>query len=187
MWYVIQTTTGKEEELTAVIKKRLSDILFHACFFMQRKHLKRLGGQWREITETLFPAYVFLDTDCPETVFYELKKVPEFAKLLGDNCGTYIPLEPEETDFLKKLIPGDGSYQTELTTVRFDSTGKPAGFQGPLSFFEDRILKLNLRKRYALIELTICGQKRTAMLGIRLESDGKAEGTSERNQAGGED
>ena len=44
MWYVIQTTTGKEEELTAVIKKRLPDTLFHACFFMQRKHLKRLGG-----------------------------------------------------------------------------------------------------------------------------------------------
>lgn len=184
MWYVIQTTTGKEEELTSVIKKRLPKSLFHACFFMQRKHLKRLGGRWLETTETLFPAYVFLDTDDPETVFYELKKVPEFAKLLGDNCGTYIPLEPEETDFLKKLLPEDGSYQADLTTVQFDSAGKPDGFLGPLSFFEDHILKMNLRKRYALIELTICGQRRTAMLGLRLESDGKTEEVTEGNQNG---
>ena len=89
MWYVIQTITGKEQELVDLVYKMLPKTVYKECFFLKRQLLKRLGGEWLEVTETLFPAYVFLDLTNADEVFYELKRIPEFSKLLGDNLGNF--------------------------------------------------------------------------------------------------
>lgn len=181
MWYVIQTTTGKEQELVDIIHKSIPPDSYEACFFMKRDLLKRLGGRWLEVTETLFPAYVFLDMVQPDQMFYHLKKVPELAKILGDSQGTFIPLEAEETEFLKVLcdkteenvesIKRRESYLVRLTKVYLDEAGTAKRLEGPLGYFKEKIIRLNLRKRYAIIEMTLRGERQTAMLGIKLEKD----------------
>ena len=60
MWYVIQTITGKEEELARAAGAYLSPELCEDCFTVKRKLIKRLGGEWVAVTETLFPSYLFL-------------------------------------------------------------------------------------------------------------------------------
>lgn len=181
MWYVIQTTTGKEQELVDVIHKSIPPDSYKACFFMKRELLKRLGGRWLEVTETLFPAYVFLDMDQPDQMFYHLKKVPELTKILGDSHGTFIPLEAEEVKFLKVLcdrgeeqaesVKGRDAYLVRLTKVYLDETGTANRLEGPLGHFKEKIIRLNLRKRYAIIEMILRGERQTAMLGIKLEKD----------------
>ena len=181
MWYVIQTTTGKEQELVGVIKKLLPAELYESCFFFKRQLLKRLGGKWLEITETLFPAYVFLETERPEAVFFALKKVPEFAKLLGDrslqgNDGMFIPLYPDEESFLNKLCEEETDREQDfrlvrLTDVQISEDGEKRKFSGPLSQLQERIERLNLRKRYAVVSFSVCGERQTAILGIRLKKN----------------
>ena len=174
MWYVIQTMTGKEQELVAVLHKMLPASLYKDCFFLKRQLLKRLGGEWLEVTETLFPAYVFLDIDreYSEEVFYRLKKVPEFTKLLGDSQGSFIPLENEEVEFLKLLCKNSGeNYLVHLTKVELDDSGEIRKLDGPLAYFKQKIIRLNLRKRYAIIETAMRGEIQTAMLGVKLEKD----------------
>lgn len=198
MWYVVQTTTGKEQELVDVIGKLLPASLYKECFFLKRQLLKRLGGEWLEVTETLFPAYVFLDLDEKNSkeVFYQLKKIPEFTKLLGDGLGSFIPLDAEEAEFLRLLCqndeegPGDGNrgiYWQQgagglrrdgrrnnfvpLTRVMLNSDGSVQKLEGPLEYFKEKIIRLNLRKRYAIIEITMRGELQTAMLGVKLERD----------------
>lgn len=186
MWYVIQTTTGKEQELVEVIHKMLPASLYKDCFFLKRQLLKRLGGKWLEVTETLFPAYVFLELkeervssseairDKSEMLFYQLKRIPEFTKLLGDSHGTFIPLEKEEVDFLRLLCENSDKkkdHLVPLTKLKLDGSGEVIGLEGPLEYFKEKIIRLNLRKRYALIELTIRGERQTAMLGIKIEKD----------------
>lgn len=171
MWYVIQTTTGKEEELVALIRRMLPASLYSRCFFMKRQLMKRLGGEWLEVTETLFPAYVFLETDSVEEIFYGLKGIPEFTRLLGDKEGEIIPLEREEELFFRKLCRGETGYLVKNTTVYLDEDKGITRLEGPLEEFKDRILRVNLRKRYAIIEISMRGEKGTAMLGIRLEKD----------------
>lgn len=176
MWYVIQTTTGKEQELVDMIHKSLPPESYKECFFMKRELLKRLGGRWLEVTETLFPAYVFLDMEEPEVMFYHLKKVPELARILGDNQGVFIPLEEEEVKFLKVLCGETkefksnkkADYLVRLTRVHLDETGTVVSLEGPLEYFWKKIIQLNLRKRYAIIEVTMRGEKQTALLGIKL-------------------
>lgn len=197
MWYVIQTTTGKEQELVDLLHKMLPKTVYNECFFMKRQLLKRLGGEWLEVTETLFPAYVFLDLTKPEEVFYELKRVPEFSKILGDNLGDFIPLEEEEKEFLERLCEvknqnaesrertekinktelsnaakaKEDAYLVRSTSVYLDQNGAIEHLNGPLEHFKNKIVRLNLRKRYAVIEITMRGEKQTAMLGIKLEKD----------------
>lgn len=181
MWYVIQTTTGKEQELVDVIHKSLPQKSYKECFFMRRELLKRLGGRWLEVTETLFPAYVFLEMDQPDEMFYHLKKVPELAKILGDNQGEFIPLEAEEVRFLETLCDRmekniknadkKEAYLVRLTKVHMDENGRVDRLDGPLEHFKEKIIRLNLRKRYAVIESTMRGERQTALLGIKLEKD----------------
>lgn len=172
MWYVIQTTTGKEQELVDVIHRVLPPDSYKECFFMKRELLKRLGGEWLEVTETLFPAYVFLDMEEPDAMHYHLKKVPELSKILGDNAGEFIPLDDEESRFLRVLCGGGNDRRlVKLTTVYLDEEGNVQRLEGPLNQFREKLVRLNLRKRYAIIELTMRGVKQTALLGIKLEKD----------------
>lgn len=171
MWYVIQTTTGKEQELVAMIHKTLPASVYERCFFMKRQLMKRLGGEWLEVTETLFPAYVFLETAREGDVFYRLKRIPEFTKLLGDGQGEFIPLEAEEEAFFKRLCGGGTGDLVENTTVYLDSSRGIRRLEGPLEQFKERIVRMNLRKRYAIVEMSMRGEKGTALLGIRLEKD----------------
>lgn len=172
MWYVIQTITGKEEELARAAGAYLSPELCEECFTVKRKLIKRLGGEWVAVMETLFPSYLFLETKNPEQLFYELKKIPEYTRLLGDNEGSYIPLEAEEKDFLMKICRREGrDMVADLTDLYLDQNGEIQRAEGPLQFFLDKIVKLNLRKRFAVAELTIAGRKQTAVFGVRLRRE----------------
>lgn len=172
MWYVIYTTTGKEEELVKAVEKYISQKLCSSCFFIKRELLKRLGGRWVIVTEPLFSSYVFLETEKPDQLFYELKQMPGYAKLLGDNDGHFIPIEKEEEVFLGQLCNRKKkNFVAEITTVELKQNGEILRADGPLRFFLDRIIKMNLRKRFAVVELSIAGRSQTALLGIRLLKD----------------
>ena len=175
MWYVIQTMAGKEQELVGTIRKMVPPDSYESCFFLKRQLLKRLGGAWLEITETLFPAYVFVETDKPEEIFFQLKKVPEFTKLLGDTVEEFIPLEESEQDFLEVLCrngKAEGQDKlVKLTRVWLGADGKVERLDGPLEYFKGQIVRVNLRKRYAMIEIPLRGKMQTVLLGIRLEKN----------------
>ena len=57
------------------------------------------------------------------------------------------------------------------TTVYLDRDREIRRLEGPLEQFRERIVRMNLRKRYAIVEMSMRGEKGTALLGIRLEKD----------------
>ncbi|MEG2700877.1 MAG: transcription termination factor NusG, partial [Hungatella sp.] len=162
---------GKEQELVDMIHKMVPHTIYTKCFVMRRQLLKRLGGAWVEVTETLFPSYVFLDTQIPDQLFYELKRIPEYAKLLGNGQGMFIPLETGEEEFLTRLNQKDSTDMVEISTLVLNNEGIVLKIKGPLRYFEKEIVDLNLRKRFAEIEIKIIGEKKKIRFGIRLEKD----------------
>ena len=77
-------------------------------------------------------------------------------------------------DFLSMLCKNSDKKKgclVPLTKLKLDVSGEVIGLEGPLEYFKEKIIRLNLRKRYALIELTIRGERQTAMLGIKIEKD----------------
>lgn len=112
-----------------------------------------------------------MDTKAPEKLFFELKRIPEFTRILGDTAGAFIPLETEEETLLEKLCHGSLDHLVKISWIDFDVSGNIKSINGPLEDFRNAILQMNLRKRYAVIETTISGQKQDIMLGIGLERD----------------
>lgn len=172
MWYVIQTITGKEEELMSMIGTVLDGDLYTDCFVMEAEWMKRLGGKWEMQLRPMFPGYVFIDTKEPERLFQELKGVPMFSKILGSGQFEFTPVTPEETVLLKLLTKREDGPQRIvcLSEVRIDEQGRRS-IKGALQYFEDSILKIETHKRYAAIKIHILGKERTLILGIKLEKD----------------
>lgn len=176
MWYVIQTVTGKEEELMFFIRTLLSQERFENCFMIWAEWLKWLGGEWILQTRPLFPGYVFIETDEPERIYMELKGVPRFSRLLGNSKEEFIPVKEAEEKFLRAITGGCDDYNhavVGLTDVKTDTEGNVISMEGALTCFEIKSVKVKLHKRYATVKTLILGEERTLIFGIRLEKDKK--------------
>ena len=99
MWYVIQTQTGREQELTECIERVLKGNGYRACFVIEQECVWRNAGELLEHQKPLFPSYVIADTDTPEEFFLALKRVPKLSKLLRTDCEFWAIREEE-----KKLL-----------------------------------------------------------------------------------
>lgn len=169
MWYVMQTATGKEEELAGIIHKTVPGSLYTDCFVAYYERIWRRQQQCIVHTQRLFPGYVFIDTYSPKGLFLELKHIPIMAKLLSDGEYGFIPLAGEEEAFLRAVFKGGRTVK--LSYVETDGHGQVLRVTGPLAGFQGRVVKYQFKKRYAVIRYRLFGADKTALLGIMLKED----------------
>ena len=174
MWYVIQTVTGKEEELMLFMRTILCREHFDNSFVIYAEWMKRLGGEWQIQVRPLFPGYVFIETEEPERIYMELKGVPRYSRLLGTSKDEFIPVKEEEEKFLQMIMNSSDNYNKSivgLTTVETNVNGNVVSVNGALACFEKACIKVNLHKRYALVKTQMLGEQRILRFGIRLKKD----------------
>lgn len=170
MWYVIQTVTGKEEELIAFIRTVLNKELYADCFIIKTEWLKRLGGEWLTQVEPLFPGYVFIETERPKDVFMELKCIPRFTRMLGNENFEFVAVRKEEKELLELLLCGERDLIT-LVGLTMAPSGLIQKIEDKYQFLYNHIIRLNLHKRYLIIKVKICGVIKTVKLGIHIMED----------------
>ena len=163
MWYVIQTTTGREEELTDVLKSMLPQTICEKSFFIRRETCWRLKGKHK------------IQTQAPETLFYQLKKVPKLSKLLSDG-EEFLPVREDEQEFLESLITveekdGKEVYLVKRSEIQVDEEGNIVWAGTPLSRYIGNVVRKRIRKRYVVIEKELFGKKRTVLLSVRLKGE----------------
>lgn len=177
MWYVIQTMTGKEEELRLQLNALLDRERFRGCFIIRAEWLKRLGGKWEVQVRPLFPGYVFVETGRPEELFLKLKETPGYARLLGNGRYEFTALEEGEENFLKTIcrvgqeeddFPGSPGtrWLVRLSTAQPRSAGEGWRIRGPLKAFERQIERINLHKRYAVVRVRMGRREQTVLFGL---------------------
>ena len=83
MWYVIQTVTGEESRVKALLTAFVEKGICKDCFAPLYEEVRRSHGEYRIFFKRLFPGYLFVETEDPEAVYAALRKVPEFTRLLG--------------------------------------------------------------------------------------------------------
>lgn len=180
MWYAIQTKTGREQELQDLLKKYRDETGYRNCFQLKRETVRRYQGDCIIYTETLFPGYLFVDTDDPLTLYVKLKKTPKFSKLLGreeisgaedDEEPVFHAISSDEQKFLENLMGDDAEYVVRLSPVEVDEERNITKCGGALAHYKDGIVKKRIRLRYVVIRLTLLGRTREVKLGIRLKGD----------------
>lgn len=143
--------------------------LVEACIIPLKEREKKFHGSWHLVTERVYPGYLFLKTEDAEQLFFQLKQIPKLTKLLGDAELTFDSLTDEEAAFVENL--GGAEHVVQLSPVTVDKDGNVTVLGGELRKYEDRIKKIDLHKRIAVVRTTIGETEKEIYLGIVLEGE----------------
>lgn len=163
MWYVIWTVTGKEEQTKTEILRFVPKEYYKKCFIPMKKECKKYQGSWKIIEKTLFPGYLFLETEQIEGIFFCLKKIPQFVRVLKTG-EIFTPVTEEEETFLRKLLGSGESVDVSLGMIEDQ---KVRVMQGPLQGLEGMIRRIDRHKRKAYLQLRMF--ERTMEITVGLE------------------
>ena len=106
MWYVIQTSTGREEKIKQECEQRISkDVLSHCVLPLYEEKIK-YKGQWHIQKKKLFPGYLFLISENLDELHEQLKRVEAMTKLLGAGDDIIALTQNEIDDFVATLPSG---------------------------------------------------------------------------------
>ena len=175
MYYVIQVKTGKEEKAISAIKKQLAEKDGFDIFTPSRMTLRKYHGEFKEVEERCFPGYIFVETDKPKDLFFDLYWTPEYTKLLGREGLTYnfLPLNKDEARMVDILYNANNDRKTPISDIEVVEGQKIRVIAGPLMGQEGLITKVNLHKRTVTIKLSIF--KREAEVDVGINIIGKIE------------
>lgn len=177
---VIQTETGKEQELIHWIDVILDAPVAIDAFAPLREMRKHFGGKWNLVTEKMYPGYVFIETAEPETLYFNLKNIPKLSKVLGQAELHFHTLTADEESFIRRIGQGRNDHTFKLSQVAFNEKAespKPGDrvrvVSGDLKGFEGEIIGYNLRRRVAKIKTEMFGGS-VIFVGIEfVNEDGK--------------
>jgi len=162
MWYVIQVAEGRENSMLPKIKNVLSDIKNCRLFFPKYICLKHYLGEWHEELKGLFPGYIFIDTDKPKEIEKKLSVFTEFVKPVCIGGGFY-PIRDEEQNLLEKMLDAQNVIGISTGII---VNGVLKVEEGPLCGFDDRVVKVDRRKKSADIKIQFLGNERRIRVGL---------------------
>ncbi len=155
MIYVIQTETGKETHICAVLKRE------KISAYVPRRSLiihKRAG--WTKIINVMFPGYVFLDIDYLPELYHTVKNIEGVIRFLGEPS----PIFQEEEAFMRLLFNGGEMISVSSATV--DKDGNITVTDGWLKGKEKYVTYWNIRQKKASVTVTFGGKRRRANVGV---------------------
>lgn len=165
MWYVVQVVGGKEKHVLELMQTFVEDGLMEECFIPQYEIMKRIRGEWRKRLEVLLPGYIFVVTKKPDRLAYELRKVPAFTKLLGNN-DVFIPLADQEVAFINAFTePDHRVVEMSEGVIEGDTI---VILNGPLMGQTGLIKKIDRHKRLAYLEIEILGRVKSVKVGLEI-------------------
>ena len=171
MWYVIQTFTGKEQEVCTCINLKVDHSLFSRCFVPLYEDVWRQGGVGHISVKRVFPGYVFIETDRVVDLYMELKRFPKLTILLyttNEEIKDFPPLHEEEEVFFDTIL-SDGLMRVSF--VHLISKGRIV--IGPLGSYTEHIVKVDIAHRRALVEIPMLGETRRVKFGLWTDRDEK--------------
>lgn len=175
MWYVIQTMSGKEHEVCLWINTFVDKSLFTRCFVPLYEDVWRKEGIGHISIKRLFTGYLFIETDTPKEIHEALKEISQMTVLLSaddKNEKTFIPLHREEEIFFDSIL-SDGIMK--VSYVHMSKNGKINMVIGPLQSYTDRIVRVDVPHRRAIVDIPIMGESKKLKFGLWLDKDPKIE------------
>lgn len=163
--YVVQVAGGKEASVERLIKRYVQDGLITECFIPRVEVMWRYKGEWTKRELSLIPGYLFIDTPNVGKLAEELRHVPAFTRLLG-NDNAFIPLDEDEIAWLNAFTDmGDRVVKMSEGIIEGD---KVIILNGPLRNHEAMITKIDRHKRSALIAIPMFGRVKTVRIGLEI-------------------
>lgn len=164
MWYVIQVTTGKEEQILKMIKRYGVQEYVKECFIPKYERRKKYLGQWHQEETILFPGYIFIISENAGGLYLALKQIPQLTKLLGVG-EKWTPMTKEDIAIIEAL---SGEERLVKCSEGYIVGSKVTITSGPLMGMEAMIRKIDRHKRMAWMEIEIFGRKTDIQAGLEI-------------------
>ncbi|MGG4215507.1 antiterminator LoaP [Paenibacillus alvei] len=186
-WYVLHVETGQENVVRAMIRKFYNPSSMYAIV-PKRRLLEKRQGHIYEVCRTIFPGYVFVNTEMNAKTYNDLRRLPKCYRLLNNFNHRYHQIESKEI----RVNPEDRIESYSFSKID-DEEMRPIlqlidkdeiiGYSslylrntravvcdGPLTGEEERIKKIDARKKRARIILRLNGAEKYIDVGIKIVS-----------------
>ncbi len=157
-YYVVQVETGREQKFITLATKALREngieIDRDLRILWPRRVLRiRKKGKSRDKSASIFPGYVFLETeDLDRTTIWTLRRVGGFYQFLRNNKQIE-SLTGDDRELLEHFLTlGE---VVDKSKVVFDENKRIRVLEGPLKGLEGRIVKVDRRKKRAKVQLSL--------------------------------
>lgn len=172
MYFVIQVMSKTENALMNQIKNNFDSSLVSDVFIPIKERMKKINGKWVKTEEKFFPGYIFVETSKPKEVAKQLRKIEGFTRLVGfGDVGkiNYVPLSKKDEEMINSLLARKNKESiVKLSKIYIDEGKKVKIMDGPLLGFEGTLIKYNLHKRTALVDVDFNGKVISVQLGIDI-------------------
>lgn len=166
-WYVIQVKSRQEKEIADKCRFLIPKDILQECFIPEYIVKKKHQGEWKNVKDILFKGYVFLISEHIDELFNELKKVPDYTKIVGKKKEEIYPLKDGEVEFLKSFGRDNHIVDMSVGFIEGDSIHIT---EGPMQGREGLITKIDRHKRIAYLSINIFNEMITAKVGLEIIS-----------------
>lgn len=174
-WYVLYTVPGKEQEAAELLERSVSHAFWIRCGVPKKVKVFRSGGILHLLEDVMFPGYLFIQTEHAEKLAKELEKARQFPQFITSTAGTkqdiLTPVEEKDMRFLEDVCGEDLQHAMGVTRITLNSENQIVRADGVLEHYRNQIVKLNLHKRFAIVELELFNRRQAVLFGVRLEQD----------------
>ena len=166
MYYVLWTTTGKEEKTRQMISEFVDHALYTRCVIPYKLKRHYFGSKSELVKMLLFPSYVFVETERIEEFIQAINWFPGFNVILHTD-DFYCPIYKHEEYFLQKLLNDHDIIDISEGYLEGDQIRVTSG---PLLGQEGHIKRVNRRKGIAVLEMHLFNRTTEVSLGLDLIS-----------------
>ena len=174
-WYVLYTVPGKEAEAAALLERSVSHSCWIRCGIPRKVKVFRSGGILHLLDTVMFPGYLFIQTDCADVLANELEKARKFPQFIKSTASAVhemlTPVEEKDLRFLRDVCGENLQRAMGVTRITLNEENQIVRADGVLEHYRDHIVKLNLHKRFAIVEIELFNRKQEVLFGVRLEQD----------------
>lgn len=160
-WYIVNAVSGCENSVCKEINKlALTNECIKEAFVPVKKIFKIVRGKKVEAEQKLYPAYVFVNMNCNNSVLGSIRSIPKVLGFLGSSKFKPDTVPVSEIEKIKNRMLSETSLEEEV----FDIGDKVKIVDGPFDTFVGTIDGFDKEKNILKVSILIFG--RTTVVDI---------------------
>lgn len=170
-WYVLYTVSGREQESAELLMRTASRSLWSECRIPKKLKVFRSGGILHLVEGVMFPGYLFVKTPCPNELSEYLLKARKFPHFIGGSSRMITPVEEKDMEFLMDVCGENLQQVMGVTQIVLNEENRIVKADGVLWRYRDKIVRLNLHRRFAVVEVELFNRRQKVLFGVKLRQD----------------
>lgn len=166
MWCILRCQSEKTEQIMESCRRNISGQVLRDVFTFTYERMRRYEGSWHTETRSMFPGYIFLETEKPDELSEALEPYRGVVSVM-ENDRLLLRVQPEEEELLRSLCGREHHLAMSQGYIRDGITHIT---EGPLVGMERRIRRIDRHKRLADIASPVQGMEGPVQAGLEITS-----------------